>query len=223
MTDMKKSNRIIAKLMVIVIFLFSAMLLGLSLWVIVRVLIGANILPTEINNILSKVLPYVVTIGNLIITTIVTAVVKSKVEIWFNAPQIIILPNYTNGSNVSGSKKEQYPRYENLIILGNKLPEYRIINAIIKNVGRGDIAECQLNGQRSAIILPSGNQCKLHILVYTAVDEETQSINDSQIFLPYTLVDNNGVKFSGIYRIQMDTVKGRALFHIHKKIKRERI
>lgn len=219
---MKKSNRLITKLMVIAVFILSAILLGFSMWVIARVLISANILPTEINNILSKALPYVVTIGNLIITTMVTSVVKSKVEIWLNAPQIVILPNYTNGSNVSGSKKEQNPRYENLIVIGSKSPEYRIINAVIKNVGKGDMAECQLNGQRSAIILPSGNQCKLHILLYIAIDEDTQSINNTPIYLPYTLVDNNGVKFSGIYRIQMEIEKGRALFHIHKKIKRER-
>lgn len=210
------------KFLLLIIFICTLLLLGICFWAIKELLINLFANQAAIVALIRSVFPYVGGIANICITTAVTAWTKEKLELIFNAPRILIRPKEIpncNGFNVSGEKRERPIVYPPQIKIGGETATYRIIFAKIINVGKISVSECTINGQKISLYLDPGKDSNLYFVLYMSEDSTKRS---NQIILPYMIRDIYSNKYVGSFCMVVDTSRCKAVFNVHKKIKKER-
>ncbi len=152
---------------------------------------------------------------DIALSIVISVIIPIKMEKREDFPQIVIIPNQTYRSNMSGIKKEKQIDFDNKIELGKKQTKYRIIYAKIVNTGKSMISECCINGQTITFLLYPDNEIPLYLILY---DFDKGKSFDYE--LKYSVQDTNNNLYNGIYCMRLDLKKGVASFHIRKKLKR---
>lgn len=217
----KKGLHWSVRLVVLLIWLFSAALLGVSLWIIKEVIVNYIVDKKEIANEINTFFPYVAGLIDLCITTLVAAWIQAKIDIRINAPQILIVADQVRQYNISGMKKNKTSHYSPKVFLGESQARYRVVYATLKNVGKGIMSECIINKQNIYVSLDPGACSKLYLLLYIPSEGDESNVK-STFRLPYAIRDINNNSYVGEYIMQIDLSNCQAMFHSHKKIKRER-
>lgn len=209
-----------AYLLVGLVFVATATLLFVGLWFVKIIITSVIENDAKVVETVNNWFPYVAGLVDVIITTLITAWIQSKIDIRLNAPKLLISCEHTKNYSISGIKKEKPMRLGPRITVGDEKSRYRIIYAKITNVGKGIMSECFINKQKIPVILEPGNSSKLFILLYFSNEEDSLSTS-LRYDLPYKIQDANGNLYVGVYTMHVDLLNCQTKFLIKEKLIKE--
>lgn len=166
--------------------------------------------------IVKDIFAWVSRIFDAIISLIITAIVKIKIDERQNYPCVLIAPRQTQGKGISGAKKDTNLSYSPKIIIGEKKAEYRTIYATITNTGKVQVSKCHINKQPFLSLLGCHETKNFVFILYDSFDET----NEKEYIIPYELWDEKERKYSGLYRMKVNINNGNVTFYIYKKLKK---
>ena len=204
----------------VLVFMATALLLFLCLWGIKNIATDTIVNQEEVVEIINKGFPYVAGLIDIIITTLITAWIQSKIEIRMNAPQLMICTREGKRIPISGVKKEKPNALVPKITVGKEQRRYRVVYAQIKNVGKGIMSKCIINNQCIAVNLEPGKDSELYIILYLPNKGDGPGA-DYVHHLPYQIHDSYGNVYTGEYTLSVKISTLQAQFSVKEKMTKE--
>lgn len=155
-------------------------------------------------------------IFDTIISLIITAIVKIKIDERQSYPCVLIAPRQTQGKGISGVKKDTNLSYSPKIVIGEKRAEYRTIYTTLTNIGKVQISKCHINKQPLLSLLSCHETKNFVFILYDSFDET----NEKEYILPYELWDEKGKKYFGQYCMKVNINNCNVTFSIYEKLRK---